>query len=556
MTDPLGAAPASAPPLARLFGAPRPVVFGAYVLAYALLALLGLTWSMTHGAASPVWPAAGLGLVAVRLGGRRWVLPVLPATFVTAYLARGDATAALELGLANVVAALVGAAALTRAEALRIRTLADVGHLLRAAGLGATGGAAMGVGALYVAGGTAHLDVAWAAAMWWVGDFLGVLLVAPALCAWLEPEAAAESGAGPALEIASPWAARLAAAATLGVSAAVFLPIGPWSQIWLVYPPLLWLTMYGRMRHLTAVLTLVTLVAVLGTTVRHGPFGQMTRHTAVLELQVFLAVTILVVYLLSTALAERRRVAADLAQRTRALEASVADLEAFAYTASHDLRRPLRSVHAFAECVLEDHGEKLPEEARADLTRITRAAERMSELIEALLEFSKLQGRTLQWQTCDLAELARDVVAGLRAAEAAEPAQLNRRVEVVLPERLPAFGDPALLRIVLENLLGNAWKYSARVPAPRIEFGRRGTEEPATYFVRDNGAGFDLENARQLFRPFQRFHDPKVFEGTGIGLATVARIIDRHGGRVRAESAVGAGATFWFTLPGAKPPRT
>jgi signal transduction histidine kinase len=553
MTETPGAPPAPAraeaapkPPLAGLFGAPPLAVFLTYTVAYALLALLGLMWSTTHGAASPVWPAAGLGLVAVRLGGPGFALPVLPATFVMAMLARGDATAAAELALANVVAALVGAAALPRAhtDALRVRTLRDVGRLLRAGAIGATGGAATGVGALYVAGGTAHLDVAWAAAMWWVGDFLGVLLVAPALCAWLEPDPEPE-GEAPAV-----WPTRLAALSVLGVAVAVFLPIGPWSQIWLVYPPLLWLTMSGRMRHLTAVLSLVTVIAVLGTTLRHGPFGPMTRHTAVLELQVFLGVTILVVYLLAAALAERRRVAADLALRTRALEASVADLEAFAYTASHDLRRPLRSVHAFAECVLEDHGDQLPEEARADLTRITQAAERMSELIEALLAFSRLQGRTLHWQPCDLAELARDVVAGLRAAEP------HRRVEVELPERLPTHGDPALLRIALENLLGNAWKYSARVPAPRIEFGRRGTDEPATYFVRDNGAGFDLENAPLLFRPFQRFHDPKAFEGTGIGLATVARIVDRHGGRVRAESAPGAGATFWFTLPGARPPRT
>jgi PAS domain S-box-containing protein len=237
-------------------------------------------------------------------------------------------------------------------------------------------------------------------------------------------------------------------------------------------------------------------------------------------------------------------------ERTAALDAANKELEAFTYSVSHDLRAPLRAIDGFSRMLEERHAGALAEEARGYLQRVRAAARRMGQLIEDLIAFSRIGRAALHKRAVDLSVLARLV------AKELEGGAPERRVEWRIAEGLAAQADPGLARVVLENLLGNAWKYTGKTAQAVIEFGKTDTGE---FMVRDNGAGFDPARSDGLFQPFRRLHAPEEFEGTGIGLATVRRIVERHGGAVRGEGALGAGAAFYFTLPGteaAAPSRT
>lgn len=245
--------------------------------------------------------------------------------------------------------------------------------------------------------------------------------------------------------------------------------------------------------------------------------------------------------------ASRRKVADTVAAHERTLK----DLEAFNYSVSHDLRSPLRPLDGFSQTLLEDYGDQLDERGRGYLLKIRAAAQRMSQLIDDLLRLSRIRSAELRAQECDLSLLVKAIAAEL---EASNP---SRSVELTIQPGVSAHGDLALLRIALENLLRNAWKFSAGRPVAHIQFGRGGAE--SAYFVRDDGVGFDMTYAARLGQPFQRFHGGTQFEGTGIGLAIVSLIVRNHGGRFWAESAPDQGATFFFTLalpeaaPGALP---
>ena len=227
--------------------------------------------------------------------------------------------------------------------------------------------------------------------------------------------------------------------------------------------------------------------------------------------------------------------------RTVELEAAQRELESFNYSVSHDLRAPLRSIDGFSAALLEDCHDQLSDVGRGHLERIRRGAVRMGRLIDDLLRLSRLTGQSMSIGELDLSGLVGLIVADLQAAAP------EREIEFVLAEGLRARGDEALLRIALENLLGNAVKYTSRQARARIEFGAQDGLEPV-YFVRDNGVGFDMEYGEKLFSPFGRLHREDEFPGSGIGLSIVQRIILRHGGRVWAEGRENAGATFYFTL--------
>jgi PAS domain S-box-containing protein len=231
-------------------------------------------------------------------------------------------------------------------------------------------------------------------------------------------------------------------------------------------------------------------------------------------------------------------------------EAAYADLEAFSYSVAHDLRAPLRAMSGYSTLLVEDYGDKLDGDGRDRLGRVVDAARRMSEIIDALLSLARLSRTEPRRERVDLTRLAHAVVEQLRAGDP------HRAVDFVAADDLVVQGDPELLRLVLDNLLGNAWKFTARQPAARVELGRDDTSGTATYFVRDNGAGFDMALADKLFAPFKRLHTAAEFAGTGIGLATVQRIVRRHGGRIWAEGAQARGATFHFTLPSGPRPRS
>jgi PAS domain S-box-containing protein len=229
-------------------------------------------------------------------------------------------------------------------------------------------------------------------------------------------------------------------------------------------------------------------------------------------------------------------------ERTLQLEGANKELEAFSYSASHDLRAPLRALDGFSLALLEDYGEQLDDTGKDYLARLRAAAQRMGQLIDDLLMLSRVTRREMVREKVDLSALARDILADLREAES------ERAVDAAVADGLLANGDPALLRIVLQNLLANAWKFTSRKPEAHIEVGVDRRDGVAAYYVRDDGAGFDATYVDKLFTPFQRLHAAAEFPGTGIGLATVKRIVRRHGGTVWAEGAVDSGATFYFTL--------
>ncbi|HUD25718.1 MAG TPA: response regulator [Burkholderiaceae bacterium] len=224
------------------------------------------------------------------------------------------------------------------------------------------------------------------------------------------------------------------------------------------------------------------------------------------------------------------------------LERKNQELEAFSYSVSHDLRAPLRSIGAFSQLLLEEHAGELDLEGQDFLRQISKSARRMGEIIQDLLSLARVGRGELSRDRINLSSIARDVVEELRSKEPA------RRVALHIEGRLAAEADGRLVRVALENLLGNAWKFTAKVPDARIDVGALQEKGGTTFFIRDNGAGFDMSHAEKLFNPFVRLHTDSDFPGTGIGLATVKRVVDRHGGRIWAQSAVDQGSVFYFTL--------
>jgi signal transduction histidine kinase len=242
--------------------------------------------------------------------------------------------------------------------------------------------------------------------------------------------------------------------------------------------------------------------------------------------------------------AAREELERRLLKRTEELEIANREMHTFSHAVSHDLGAPLRTVRSFSSLMLKEHGEKLDESGRHYLQRIHAAGQQMTVLINALLQLTKIARAELRWTEVDLSRVAGEIVTRL-AAETP-----GRRVDVVIADGIKVTGDLVLLRSALENLFSNAWKHTSKTAQPRIEFGSLAQPNGvAAYYVRDNGAGFDSERVQnKLFQPFQQLHAVEDFPGSGVGLALVQRIIQRHGGKIRAEAAPDKGATFFFTL--------
>ncbi len=240
---------------------------------------------------------------------------------------------------------------------------------------------------------------------------------------------------------------------------------------------------------------------------------------------------------------ERRRAEERVVERTAQLEAANKELELFSYSMAHDLRAPLRSMDGFSRALLADHADKLDEQGKDYARRVRGASQRMGQLLDDLLELSRVTRAEIRREAVNLSALAETTAEELRKRDPA------RKADFVIADGLVATGDPQLLGVALTNLLDNAWKFTSKHKTARIEFGasRQQPGQPV-YFVRDDGAGFDMAYADKLFGAFQRLHGTDEFSGTGIGLASVQRIIGRHGGRVWAEGEVEQGATFYFTL--------
>ncbi len=231
----------------------------------------------------------------------------------------------------------------------------------------------------------------------------------------------------------------------------------------------------------------------------------------------------------------------DLEEQARKLADMNKELEAFSYSVSHDLRAPLRSIDGFSNIIMEDFSDKLDDKGKDYLRRVRAGCQRMGQLIDDMLQLSRATRDEMTWQTVDLSKMCRSIIVDLKKAEP------DRKIKVVIADGAVVTGDPHLYRILLTNLLDNAWKFTSKQPKPVIEFGVTAISDERVYFVRDNGAGFDMAYADKLFVPFQRLHSSIEFAGTGIGLATAQRIVRRHGGRIWAESEVGKGTTLYFT---------
>ncbi|MDQ3816910.1 MAG: PAS domain S-box protein [Acidobacteriota bacterium] len=232
-----------------------------------------------------------------------------------------------------------------------------------------------------------------------------------------------------------------------------------------------------------------------------------------------------------------------IAERTAQLQAANKELEAFSYSVSHDLRAPLRHINGFSQALLEDCSDQLDETGKGYLEEVRGATRSMAQLIDDLLQLSRVTRSEMRREAVNLSDLARAVLLELQKEDP------GRKVKVQIEDGLCAYGDKRLLKVMTDNLLGNAWKFTSKREDAEISFGQERRDGETVNFIRDNGAGFDMAYADKLFGAFQRLHSAGEFDGTGVGLATVQRIINRHGGRVWAEGRVNAGATFYFTLP-------
>jgi len=240
-------------------------------------------------------------------------------------------------------------------------------------------------------------------------------------------------------------------------------------------------------------------------------------------------------------LLSHKKLEQKIVKRTTCLESALREQESFSYSVSHDLRAPLRHINCYLAILSEDFGAFLPPEAQSLVARSRSASQRMGKLIDDLLELSRISRIKLKKSAVNLSDLAKSVSAALCEAEP------HRKVEFKISDGLCARGDRSLLMQLMVNLLGNAWKYSSTNPSSRIEFGKKIDEDQDVFYVKDNGVGFDMAYSDKLFGAFQRLHGSE-FEGTGIGLATVKSIIDRHRGKIWAHAVVNEGATFYFTL--------
>jgi PAS domain S-box-containing protein len=244
---------------------------------------------------------------------------------------------------------------------------------------------------------------------------------------------------------------------------------------------------------------------------------------------------------------ERKRRDEELRAINAQLEVTNQELETFSYSVSHDLRAPIRAIDGFSAILEQDYAEKLDSRGRDCLNRVRAAAQRMYTLIDALLTLSRVTREEMRRDVIDLSALARSVATELQRTHP------DRKVDFVIAPGIIGVGDGSLVRVALENLIGNSWKFTGRLAKARIEFGAVDGNGSTVYYVRDNGAGFDMAYVDKLFGAFQRLHTAEEFPGTGIGLPTVQRIVRRHGGTVWAEAEINEGATFWFTLA---PPMT
>jgi signal transduction histidine kinase len=523
---------------------------------------LGLLLAHVHASVSPIWPATGIALAALLL----WGYEFWPVIFVAAFLVNltahfPDGTSAVlrilqAIGVAggNTLEALAGAWFVNRvangARAfLRVR---DVFRFTLFAGFLSTAiSATVGTLTLLACGLLAAKVFAPAWLTWWMGDMVGAVVIAPLILIW-KANPSVHFGVSRTLEALALLLSLLLVSA-INFSNLFYFGSRHYPLAFLYIPLLVWAALRFESRGVVAFISIICCLAVNGTWHGIGAFAVSDQNSSLLMLQTFICVATLTALVLAAAVTERksaedkfRRLTLELEhrvqERTAQLEGTNKELEAFCYSVSHDLRAPLRTIRGFSEVLLEQYLPQLDVRGQDFLRRTCDAGLQMDKLIEDLLKLSRVSRGEIEHRKINLSAIARDVADQLARSEP------ERRVEFAIAPDVSANGDERLMRLVIDNLLRNAWKFTGKQAHPRIEFGRQ-NGEASPFFVRDNGVGFDMAYAGKLFGVFQRLHSPAEFAGSGVGLAIVQRVVSRHGGRVWADAKLNSGATFYFTLP-------
>lgn len=517
---------------------------------------LGLLLAFQKTNASPVWPPSGIAFAALLLFGKRiWpgiFLGAFSANFFT-FAASGAVSLTSNIvlssfiGTGNTLEALAGLwllRALTSEEDLPF----DVRGMLRfivTVALMCAIASVVGATTLVTAGLIDQSIFANIWFTWWLGDAVGILTLLPIIVTWTK--------FNDVVTDTKWWRDFIFIMLATGiVSFCVFwewlIPDVISSLPYLVVPLMFWSAFRFGLLGGAVSISLVSVIAVIGTVNDLGGFSVDSTHTSLLLLQTFIFIVASTTLLLAAAIEERNR--SDLSlrktnlyleQQKAELEASNQELEAFSYSISHDLRSPLRTIDGFSSAVIEDYGNTLNEEAKKHLNRIQSAALRMGEMINDVLQLSKVNQMDLSRGHVDLTKMAETIFNELKHADEA------RNISLTFDKPLYANVDPILFRIALGNLIGNSWKYTASKAEAHIEIGERFENGQSYFYIKDNGIGFSMQNVEKLFYVFQRLHNDQI-EGTGIGLAIVARIIKRHGGKIWGEGVVGKGAEFRFTV--------
>jgi signal transduction histidine kinase len=517
---------------------------------YFISAKLGFSLAFATEQVTAFWPPTGIALAVLLIAGyRAW-----PGIFLGALLANAtsDETLLTAAGIAvgNTLTGLIGVFLLRGRYKFRtsLERTRDIVRLVAVAMLSTLFSSTLGTLNLIVS----HIVTAgnffavWR--VWWVGDTLGILLVAPFMLSWLTRPRVQwqdwrlfEYGALFASLILVGWLALANSSA----------PASHLS-VYATFPFLLWAAFRFEQREVVSCTVIIAGIAVWGAIHDLGPFGTGTLDERLIALDLFAGITGVTALLLGAVTAERRKSQERLrlarnelerrvAERTEQLERANEELCEFAYSMSHDLRAPLRAVNAFSE-LLTQQSAQLDQEGRRMLSAILRNSRYMGQMIEDYLRLFRLRDEPLKLQRLDVQGLAHDIIANI--FQTAGNAKVSFDVRV-LPE---AVCDGGLIRQAFVNLIDNAVKFSRNCEQPSVEIGGHQTDEEVTYYVKDNGVGFEPEWSGQLFKIFQRLH-PREFEGIGMGLAIVACIVQRHGGSVRAQGKVNGGATFSFSLP-------
>jgi signal transduction histidine kinase len=534
----------------------------ALAVAYFAAGKVGLLLANANSGVSPIWPATGIALAGLLL----WGYGMWPAVFAGACLV--DITThhfghdSLAVGVLHTVGIASGGTLEALAGAWMVNRFAngtqaflhanDVFRYTFFAGALSTAiSATFGVLTLLACGLLPARSFGTGWLTWWMGDMVGVVVVAPLILIWRERPSVHFS-------IDRTLEALALVFSMLLVSAINFSDIFYFGQrhypiAFLFIPLLVWAALRFDSRGVIMFVSVICCLAVNGTWHGVGTFAVTDQNGSQLMLQMFICVATLTALVLAATVAERksaqdkfRALSMELErrvqERTAQLEGTNKELEAFCYSVSHDLRAPLRTIRGFSEVLLEQCLPQLDSRGQDFLRRTCDAGAQMEKLIEDLLKLSRVARGEIDHREIDLSAIAQEIAGDLSSSEP------GRKVEFAITPGVSAHGDERLLRLVIDNLLRNAWKFTGKKPEARIEFGRTNGES-SPFFVRDNGIGFDMAYAGKLFGVFQRLHSPAEFAGSGVGLAIVQRVVNRHGGRVWAEAKLNTGATFYFTLP-------